>query len=215
MPSLTKQFNLATDAKSNIGSTIGGITAPLIGILSSILLYLALTRQTQSNIDQRVKNESDIIFLLLNQLDNEISSFYFSFTERKGDAKTEFNYSGLQAFHVFIQKLNTKDFLSNFDSTFNSFYQAKQILLVIRSFALIEKRIELADVSQDLKAMFYQKIDSVYQCRLSESLKILLEVIEEHSHVKDHVTDEIETFVKSHDMDTTANSGFASALGDK
>ena len=36
--------------------------------------------------------------------------------------------------------------------------------------------------------MFYQKIDSVYQCRLSESLKILLEVIEEHPHVKDHVT---------------------------
>jgi hypothetical protein len=215
MPSLVNQFNLSTDSKSNIGSAIGGITAPLIGIFSSVLLYLALTKQTQSNIDQRIKNESDIIFLLLNQLDNEISNLYFHFTENTGAAKTEFNYSGVQAFHIFVQQLNTKKLLTNFGYTFNSFYQAKQVLLVIRSFVLVENRIELSEISRDLKAMFYQKLDLVYQCKLSESLKILLKVIEEYPNVKDHVTEEIEIFVKAHSADTTANSGFASAGGDQ
>jgi hypothetical protein len=211
MPALVNQFNLSTDAKSNIGSAIGGITAPLIGIFSSVLLYLALNRQTQSNIDQRIKNESDIIFLLLNQLDNEISSLYFNFTEKTGTDKSDFNYSGVQAFHIFVQQLNTKKLLSNSSHTFNSFYQAKQILLVIRSFELVENRIELAEILRDLKAMFYEKLGLIYQCKLYESLKILLKVIEEYPHVKDHVTEKIASFVKAHAEDTTANNGFASA----
>ncbi len=194
LPSFIKQLNLTTNAISNIGSAIGGITAPLIGIISSILLYLALTRQTQSNLDQRLKNESDIIFLLLNQLDNEISSFYFSFSQTKGEEKKEFNYNGIQAFHVFVQELNEEFSLLNYKHTFKSFYQAKQILSIIRSFLLIKKRIEISETSKDIKDMFNQKLDSVYQCRLKDSLKILIEIIDKNSHIKDSFTEEINVF---------------------
>ncbi len=196
LPSFIEQFNLST--KSNIGSAIGGITAPVIGIVSSILLYLALTRQTQSNIDQRLKNESDIIFLLLNQLDNEISSFYYNFTETKGTEKKEFNYTGVQGLNVFVQKLKAEHALSNFKYTFKAFYQSNQILLIIRSFLLIEKRIEISQLSQELKDMFKQKLDSVYQCRLKESFKQLLEVIDKNPHVKDSVSQEMNEFYKGH-----------------
>lgn len=198
LPSFIKQLDLSRDSTSNIGSAIGGLTAPIIGIVSSVLLYLALTRQTESNIDQRLKNESDIIFLLLNQLDQEISSFYYSFTQTKGEQKKEFNYTGIQAFHIFVQALN-KDFaLSNFRHTFNSFYQAKQILLVLRSFTLIEKRVELSELSSELKEMFLHKLNSVYECRLKESLTMLDEIIDKNPHTKDFSTDEIKSFLKLH-----------------
>ena len=65
-PALNQQLNVSD--KGNIGSAIGGITAPIIGIGTAVLLYLAFMKQVESNKEQRFKNESDVIFLLLNQL---------------------------------------------------------------------------------------------------------------------------------------------------
>jgi hypothetical protein len=47
-PSFIEHLDFTT--KSNIGKTIGGITAPIIGIASSILLFLTLNQQIKSNI---------------------------------------------------------------------------------------------------------------------------------------------------------------------
>ncbi len=52
-PILFTQFSIVSFSKDGstgqIGDTIGGITAPAIGILSAILLYLALTKQIENN----------------------------------------------------------------------------------------------------------------------------------------------------------------------
>src|SRR4051812_26592121 len=79
--SLTKLFDLSNSQAQNIGGAIGGMTAPIIGLFSSILLYLALTRQTQSSKEQQLKNESDIIFSLFSQLDEEVNGFYYKYTD--------------------------------------------------------------------------------------------------------------------------------------
>lgn len=73
-PAVWHRLNLTNT--SSIGDTIGGITAPLLGITSTIFLYLTLNKQIDSINDQKLKNESDIIFLLLNQLDNEYNQIY-------------------------------------------------------------------------------------------------------------------------------------------
>src|SRR5438094_10642803 len=88
LPAFVQQLNLSD--KSNIGSAIGGITAPIIGIGTAILLYLAFMKQVESNRDQKLKNESDIIFLLMGQLNNEVEQFYHSYS--KGEK--EFRYTG-------------------------------------------------------------------------------------------------------------------------
>lgn len=71
----TNFLDLTSQAKANIGIVISGITAPIVGIFTSILLYLTLTAQTQSSNDQRLKNESDVIFLLMNQFYSEVQNF--------------------------------------------------------------------------------------------------------------------------------------------
>jgi hypothetical protein len=52
-PILFTQFSIVSfshdGSTGQIGDTIGGITAPAIGLLSAILLYLALTKQIENN----------------------------------------------------------------------------------------------------------------------------------------------------------------------
>ncbi len=52
-PILFTQFSIISfsndGSTGQIGDTIGGITAPAIGLLSAILLYLALTKQIENN----------------------------------------------------------------------------------------------------------------------------------------------------------------------
>ena len=76
MPAIWDRLDLTNT--SSIGDTIGGITAPLLGIISIIFLYLTLNRQIDSINDQKLKNESDIIFMLLNQLENEYNQALWS-----------------------------------------------------------------------------------------------------------------------------------------
>jgi len=192
LPSFVGQLNLTT--KSNIGSALGGITAPVIGVVSTILLYLALTRQTQSNIDQRLKNESDIIFLLINQLDNEISSFYFKYTQGKEEKK----FTGLEALNDFCRNYRHEYNIDQFkkeDFTFKGWYEAGQIVLAVETFNLIQKRIEISNLSQEMKELFAEKLRTYYQCKLRMPLNDLSDAFEIYPHQKDAFTDKIQELV--------------------
>ncbi len=190
LPSFFKMLDLTT--KSNIGSAMGGITAPVIGVISSILLYLALTRQTESNVDQRIKNESDIIFLLLNQLDSEIAGFYYKYKQ----GKEEFKYHGIEAINDFSNEFRYGYSLKDFHFTFKHFFQANQLLLLIRSYKLIEKRIELSALSEEMKHLFQDKLNAFFDCRLRKPLQDISDAVDEHENMKDEITEEIQKFIK-------------------
>lgn len=55
-PAIWHRLNLTKT--SSIGDTIGGITAPLLGITSTIFLYLTLNRQIDSINDQKLKTKA-------------------------------------------------------------------------------------------------------------------------------------------------------------
>jgi len=87
-PILTTQYNLWFDFTSTgpIGDTIGGLTSPIIGFFSALLIYLSFRAQikanyiVQSQIEKQEKNENEkkeIEFInnLLNQLREEINEF--------------------------------------------------------------------------------------------------------------------------------------------
>ncbi len=46
--------------------------------------------------------------------------------------------------------------------------------------------------------MFNQKLNSVYECKLKYSLKMLIEIIDKNPNVKDDFTEEIDIFLKVH-----------------
>ena len=195
LPAFTKYFELSEE--NGIGSSIGGITAPIIGIASSILLYLALTRQTESNIEQKLKNDSDIIFLLLNQLNNEYDNFYFKLKINGVDTK----YSGLEGLTEYSKRMNG---IFNFDNlkanskTFRTFYESGQIVLIVESMNLISNRVELSQLSSEMKELFSFKLKLFYEAKLKDSLTKLCECFEKNEFLKDDWTEKIVNIVEKY-----------------
>jgi len=194
LPAFIDSFNLSKE--NGIGSSIGGITAPIIGIISSILLYLALTRQTESNIEQKLKNESDIILMLLNQLENEFSSFY----HRVKIDGVEHKYIGFDGFNEFCIRITRKQdyrIIERQIISFKSYYESGQIILIIDSFNIIRKRIEISEISVEMKNLFTEKLNSFYETRLKENLEKLNEVFENNVFFKDEWTEKIKKLIEN------------------
>jgi hypothetical protein len=195
LPAFTKYFDLSEE--NGIGSSIGGITAPIIGIASSILLYLALTKQTESNIEQKLKNDSDIIFLLLNQLNTEYDNFYFKLKINSVDTK----YSGLEGLTEFSKRMNG---IFNFDNlkanskTFRTFYESGQIVLIVESINLINNRVEQSQLSREMKELFSFKLKLFYEAKLKDSLTNLYECFEKNEFLKDDWTEKIVNIVEKY-----------------
>lgn len=195
LPAFSDKLNL-TD-KGIIGDAIGGITAPVLGIITSVFLYLTLTKQTEANESQRLKNESDLIFLLLNQLDNEINMFYNT-SSTKGVEKT---YKGLEGMNTFARTFATMQ-ISDF--SFEKFYEASQFILVIRSFQLIDTRIDQADITDEMKQVFKNKLLALFDCVLKYPLTKIIEQVDKHPNLKDNSTDEIKSFIEKYSSQQVA-----------
>ncbi|RZJ23664.1 MAG: hypothetical protein EON51_01950 [Acinetobacter sp.] len=182
----------------NLGSAVAGLCTPVIGILSTVLLYMALTKQTQSNIDQRVKNESDVIFMLINQLDQELERFYTKISKTTANVKTEYTETGIQGLMHFTRfykfELN-KEWLDENEMTFKSFYESHQVILLIDSFMLIEKRISISEISSEMRDLFTKKLESYYQCRFRLPLKYLSQGFEKYGQNEQEYSKKVLAFI--------------------
>lgn len=174
---------------SSIGDTIGGITAPLLGIISIVFLYLTLNRQIDSINDQKLKNESDIIFMLLNQLENEYNQIYMNGTTNGVTTKTYGHEALTKYANSVFNFYNPSE-----EKKFSTYYISDSILLVIRSFKLIEQRIQMSNSSAELKSMFTAKLQTFYQCKLQDSLYKLTDLFDRVEALNDDYTSEIKQF---------------------
>ena len=135
---------------------------------------------------------------MFNQLENSISSFYFKYNEGKvGKEKLEVKYHGIEGLNEFTRKFRWEYNLHEFDFTFKRFYEANQILSILRAYVLVEERIELLSLSHNFKQLFKSKLESSYDCHLRNPLRNINVSLEEHVKMKDEVTDEIQRFIKS------------------
>lgn len=192
LPAIFKSYDLSNS--SSIGDSIGGINTPIIGIISSILLYLALSKQTESYIDQKLKNESDLILSLFNQLDLELNSLYFKFKNNNDDVK----FNGLEALDEFATRFgiswNINHFREKF-SSFKSFYPSGQIIYLIDTINLIDERINSSTLSPEIKNLFKQKLISFYDSKLRDSFEKIDNRIYENSFLEDDWSRKIKTIV--------------------
>jgi uncharacterized protein YggT (Ycf19 family) len=175
LPVFINRYNLTNT--SNIGSTIGGITAPVLGIISSLLLFVALTKQIDGNDKSRIKNEADIFFLLLNQFDSEYDKFYYKYSQGAGKEKIVTKYTGIEGMHEFIHDFCYEWTLTDFQ--YSNVFQAKQISLLLNSFKLIDTRLQKSYLDDVLKQQFQDKLQSIYVCKFHEEISQILEKINE------------------------------------
>lgn len=95
-------FSLANFSQSNyntgvIGDTIGGITSPIIGLASAILLYLALIKQSESNDIAVHEANFRIIYSELDDLNKQCETYEYH--SEYGD------YKGRQAILSFVTSI--------------------------------------------------------------------------------------------------------------
>jgi hypothetical protein len=189
LPAIWKVFDLTNT--SSIGDTIGGITSPLLGIISVIFLYLTLNKQIDSINDQKLKNESDIIFMLFNQLDNEYNQIYL-YSRVAKDIKIRRN--GHEALVVYCNSVFNNE---PGKKKFSQEYMSDSIILVIRSFELIKKRIELSPIKSEMKDLFFKKLETFYLCKLKDPLFKLTASFKRNESLLDEYTLEINELYKS------------------
>lgn len=144
-------FDFTSSEYSNIGSTIGGITAPFASLLGSILVYLALKAQIDANalIQEQLKkqevtdNESKVVSYLIKQL--EIINYDINNLQYKSKTKktvqgipteTETILMGSDAIGKYLYVLKTVN-RQHGDDFYNEVYQIdsiKQLLILIDDF---------------------------------------------------------------------------------
>lgn len=127
--------SLIFSGTGEIGDTIGGITAPVIGLLNAFLLYLTIKEQYAFNKEQHIFNEKqkkdsfdaqfkDTFFALLQNQLNVVTKLHaeFSYIERGVIKKIE-----KKEYHVFKSCLKELQFL--YKSFEHSCYEGKFILI--------------------------------------------------------------------------------------
>jgi hypothetical protein len=180
-------FSLSSGSKANIGTTIGGITTPIISIFSAVLVYLAFTAQTESNKNQFIKNESDVIFSLLEQFSNELGLFYYE----SNNEGTVIPNRGVEALNSYARQYRFGGNLSTASISFKQIIEAKYIKLYIDSFNLIKQRIAIANLSPELKELFERKLNSYYYAYLRAPLKDLVVTFDKFPNLNDSLTQEV------------------------
>jgi len=188
-PAILVRFNLTET--SNIGGTIGGLTSPILGIISVMFLYLTLNKQIDGIKDQQIKNESDLIFMMLNQLNTEYNQIYYYNTKKKDKPKL-YGYEALTEYSETVNKF----YMVNSEKKFSEYDMSQNIILVVRSFKLIEERIKLSNVNKNFKNLFSKKLETFYQCKLENSFFKLIDLFNRVPALNDEYTKEIIEFYK-------------------
>jgi hypothetical protein len=112
----TRKFGLLDFTQTgNIGDTIGGITAPIIGLIGAFLVFLALKAQTQANIlvqqqidsqeiEKKIENESLQLNKLYENFKSSIDNFSYTTLDTWEFANTDnVELKGSEAFYKLFQ----------------------------------------------------------------------------------------------------------------
>jgi len=157
-------FNLSSQAAANIGTVIGGVTAPVFTLLSAILVYMAFVKQTESNDSQRLKNDIDIVFLLFNQIEAEIRDLEFR------GLKGEELYHGQEAFDKICALYNSRNKLNE---KFGAKNHSSAILYIIDSYKSLQKVISASNIESKHLDILREKSVNFYILKLRDPLRNL------------------------------------------
>lgn len=139
-----------------IGDTIGGITAPISGLLGAYLVFLALKAQVKANdkIQDQIKSQEEReernqiqVFLdgIINLIKGEIEKFSFVIEEYDPEFDQPINipYHGEDALIHFVETLAS--YRAKRDPCVNYSYQYKKVERIFNLFDLFLNKLENSD----------------------------------------------------------------------
>jgi hypothetical protein len=190
-PYFISQYHIFGDFSNTgeIGSTIGGITAPFIGVLSIILLYLTLQSQQQQ---VQEMNEKGNITLLCNHLVKCIDNFHYTETNQK---KKTIERKGAEAIASYLHVLYCHKGGLSFDKLTCDAIASELISILIMCKELLTM-LDNSDI-QD-KSVFEILIKHQFEYRIYPEIK---KNIGEGKSIKDLKTDDCKECGFKHGFD--------------
>lgn len=157
----------------DIGSTIGGITAPITSLIGAFLIYFALVAQRQANKIQSDNNSIQSLLTLILELENKCSNLIFideNLNHRKGIAAFN-SISSILYFRDITPYFGVKVDQTHSDLmnvvNFANYYN------VITNADLIYDFIESSKIDQSNKYILQKRFNQIYTVYLNKSLNSL------------------------------------------
>ena len=181
LPWRDEVLGLNTNFKSTgqIGDTIGGITAPIIGLISIILLYITFREQRHTNRWTLIENIQSKI-----EKNLSICLHFYIYKEEKDPLHYKTDrvciahiYSLLSQFTVYTPKLHPEDGYKLYMALKDCYNEINQLILLTPKSAIYQK-----SVTQTIK-LYTEKIIPIYNA--IENNRIQFIPIDEHNIDKD------------------------------
>lgn len=162
---------------NNLATAISGFTAPVLSLISIILIFMAFREQRVANDILRIQNNDltnqakemksqrniDFTFRLIEQLNSELSSITYR------QSNSEHLSRGSNAVHA-IGKLTS---IGRFPLT--QYNDIRKVVSLTRSFLSIEKFINETPIDQKTRSIFRDKMNDWFYSNLSSPLSIFRE----------------------------------------
>lgn len=133
-----------------LGTFFGGIGSVIIGLITTVLLIITLFKQEEAGQLQSIKNETDFLLELYNQMERDYDNI--ASTEHFRESRVTKRYQGQEAVNMFVHNdvfgANSKN-LADYNDTF----EASQIHGVLKSYNLIKKRNNKLPLSTTLQTL--------------------------------------------------------------
>jgi hypothetical protein len=195
-----------------LGTAISGLTAPAIGLVSAILLYMALMEQVkvtrqqgkflelqfEANKSQQEQMQIDMLHNLTFQTEKFIEQFFFSFertrttteNSEKKVTKDDFRFTGIEAIHRWCNHMKGV----RYNGGLNAFYQSSLLVLITRSLLQLEEEVGKSNIQLPVKKQFAERVNML-KLIVQDPLKELLKALDNGRIGEDDISMEIRSFM--------------------
>lgn len=159
-----------------VGSAIGGITAPIIGVLTSVFLYITLKKQIEFNKKQEALNEQQLQYQITQVLNENITSIRDSISNLDW-----YKYNGVSALRHYERNfMPPKDYEEKFIENFgDQFYD------LLRRFEM-ELNFANSIENPEIKNLYLLRIYSLfYSIILWNCKEGYYQQMKDHTHLND------------------------------
>lgn len=195
LPSLSPIFDLSRNDKSTIASVVANLAAPVLAVISSVLLYLALVKQTESNKFQLEKSELDMCFTLYNQLNSEYTNTTIKKAGTRSTNGVKEKY--LEIYHGHQALVESLHLIRGDEKNFSINFETDKFMSLISTFELTGEAVEKAQISDELKLMFNDKLRKFYQYKLRSVFVLTYFLIKDN---KDQISKDFMAFVQKNEL---------------
>jgi len=153
-------------SSGQIGDTIGGITAPIINIVGSFLIFISFLSQNKANRIQADQNSFSLFHDLYKDLKGDFNNISFASSTIK-DGKI---YHGKKALSVFCETLESR--ITNEEFKNNSFFN--EFLFLTGSFGMLLDMVKSSNMNAIEKTYILRSIHFLYTTKIKEHVVTLV-----------------------------------------